>query len=264
MKLRIPRWPSLLVMALFASSACTLVLFYPPVANRSQISFSSIDCGALPPYVQTDFLQQVRRQGNFPELLDSQQSDLLGRLYKAFTSHPWVEKVSSVRLTGIQHITANVHFREPVAVCYGQSRTWTIDHKGYLLPEILPPFHAQLIPIEGMQDPPPVHPGELWPEASLVAALATAIKRERAVLGIAAIVHQKDPLQSTVLFRTVGGSQILWSNNGTTPSESADVAKLRRLREYVVEYGSLDAPDGPYHFDIRTPAEGLLRQPLGR
>jgi hypothetical protein len=260
MKLPSSRWPVLLLMALLVGGAVLLIVAYPPAADRYHLPFTTIDCGPLPSYVPADFLQDVRQLGSFPETLDTRQPQLLEKLHAAFRKHPRVLDVKQVRLASSQKIVVELRFREPVALVQGEQK-WIVDAHGVLLPPLPGSAEGNLIPIEGVKECAIVPPGQPWPAVQAAATVAAAVRHDRDTLRIAAVALSNDPLQPTVQLRTTGGSIILWRNlRAEDMDDSAE--KLRLLLDYVTRYGSLDVPEGPYRFDVRTPAQGLLRQQM--
>jgi hypothetical protein len=259
MKLSSHRWPVLLLMAVLVGGTILLTVFFP--APRYHVPFANIDYGPLPTYVAPHFLSEVQQTHGLPSLLDTRKPQLLADLHDAFRRHPWVAEVKQVRIVAPGRIKVELRFREPVAVVTGEKK-WPVDGEGTLLPPIPDNLAAGLLSLEGISTAPTLTPGQVWPVVQPAARVAAAVRQDTDTLRLAAVILSNDPLQPGVLLRTRQGSVILWQDQQATENMSAE--KLRLLREYVFQYGSLDAPEGPYRFDARSPRQGLLRQQILR
>ncbi len=116
------------------------------------------------------------------------------------------------------------------------------------LPRILSPF------------PPRGQTGQAWGVAEVETAIAVAVflREDWSKLGLRHIRIDASGVVTEIRLVTSGGSEVLWCDFSGRGEDATPEEKRLRLLKYVSEYGSLDAPAGPYLFDPRS-ADSLLR-----
>ena len=170
-------------------------------------------------------------------------------------------------------IEVELTFRSPAAMVAVPDGLYPIDAKGILLPPIdFSVADARLYPvIRGVQSPPPSAEGTRWRDPAVIGAaqLAELLRPNWKKLNLAAIrlPHKKRPLiqpeDLTFDLETRGGSLIRWGRAPASdhPGELTPQQKIGRMQKYLADFGSFDAPHGPYEIDIRHWQE-ISRRPL--
>ncbi len=228
---------------------------FRPGPERFQISFHAIEVSPSPEHLSAKFLAEVQSLGSLPDQLDTREPDLAARLGFAFSSHPWVQKVEVIAIEPGPRIRARLTFRAPVAVVVIQRDRYLIDANAVLLGpkrEL-----TDLLEIRGITSVPGAAPGQPWgsPLVERAAQLAALLQADRASLKLAAIEVGNDPLAPDLRLRTEAGTQILWQQLGQADPSHPPEEKLRQLRQYRQQHGSLDDPPGTYQLDVRQPGE---------
>jgi len=253
-------------------------LLLPPIAlpiafalnsfkgERGQAAFQSIALQPSAEQVSPNFLEEVRALGQFPDHLDTSDAALPGRLAEAFARHPWVERVERVQLGSRGRIAVQLEYRQAVALVEisGSTQRQAITGKGIVLPAGADLERWRGLPVIEAAPPPAGKPGERWGHAAVESAarIAALLHGDRELFRVQAIRLREEGLARQLILRTEGGSEVVWEASTGGGDEVPDAEKLRRLRAYAREFGSLDRPAGPYRLDPR-PSTGLLRAPLG-
>jgi hypothetical protein len=263
-----PRWVPWLI------AGCLLPIFLLPIiyaliqsaanTDRLRLEFArlEVDAGAQP--LPAEFLEEVRRLGGLPQVLELREAGLPGRLTQAFGRHPWVESVERVAILPRGRVAVRLTPRRPVAVVQVGTKgsTVLVDRHGIALARGDAPSE---LPRIITADEPLGQPGHRYgvAEVELAAQTAAVLHADRDQLGITTLVISRDQLAPELRLRTHGGTTIIWQSLKASgrEAEPSPEEKLRRLHAYVANYGSLDKPSGPYLLDVRSPA-GLLREPL--
>ena len=246
--------------------------------ERFQGGFDRIEVPPLPPYVPASWIEEVKKQSGLTEPFDLRDSTLLPRLQDAFARHVWVEAVEQVELDHDRRIVVRLRYREPAAVVevaggdvtaseLPGKRRYLVDRHGVVLPsnEQTTSLEPDLPRIVGKVPPPNQGVGSRWGSSLIedAAWLAHYLRDDMQYLRIAAIEVGTDPIDPVPVLRSEGGSRVIWGPIDVADStrQACNGDKLLRLRAYVEEYGSLDEPNGPYLFDVRSP-KAMLRKPL--
>jgi hypothetical protein len=175
----------------------------------------------------------------------------------------WMAKVEQVNRPENQSQERSESFRQPVALVevLGQDVIHAVDAQAMILPQgeehrssgqelprILSPF------------PPRGQAGQSWgvPEVETAIAVAVFLRNDWSKLGLRHIRIDASGIVTEIRLVTSGGSEVLWGDFSGRGEEATPDEKRLRLVKYVSEYGSLDAPAGPYLFDPRS-ADSLLR-----
>ncbi len=228
---------------------------FRPGPERFQISFRAIEVAPSPEQLPAKFMDEVQSLGSLPNQLDTREPDLAARLGFAFSSHPWVEKVEAIAIEPGPRIRARLTFRSPAAVVVIKRDRYLIDAKAVLLgPE---GELSGLLEIRGITGVPTSAPGQAWgsPLVERAAQLAVLLQADRTSLNLDAIEVGNDPLAPDLRLRTEAGTQILWAQLGQHDPSHPPEEKLRQLRQYRQQHGSLDDPPGTYQLDVRQPGE---------
>jgi hypothetical protein len=198
------------------------------------VALSDVSCPVPPGMDRAAFLGEVQYLGTLPEQLSTLDAAVTLRLAAAFALHPWVERVTAVRLRGPDGPRVDLVLRTPMLAAGGR----VLDAHGVLLPDGAPA--EGLIQWQGECPPPHGPAGTPWGDATLEAAARTA----------AALRPSQDALRLTSVEGTVenlafnGAVRLQW---GAVGDESATAAKLARLRELCAR------PGGPgSEIDLRT------------
>ncbi len=262
-------WAALVAGLLFFGPL--VVSLIPDLSHRSEyrVSAEQITLTQGPEWVPADLVQQVFANGGFLDNeLSLHESTLSERIAAAFHTHPWIEKVVSVRKTWPAHVQVNVLYRRPVALIRTTDGLYPVDRYGVLLPaaDFSPEDMTRYPVIEGIRSAPAGRLGEAWGDAAVTEAaqLAEVLLQEQAGtswwkhLQLQGIEVPQAPQGTTVDSEfelvTPGGSRILWGRGPSTshPGELDVQQKLDRLRELQSRYGSFDGPHGPWQIDIRS------------
>lgn len=260
------RWPWLIVGVLFLGLLVPVyyaIQQFSPAAERFQIDFDHIEITPTPAYVPSTLLHEVQIQAGLPRTLDLRAPELPAQLAVAFRKHPWIESVGQVTLQPRRRLAVRLVYRRPVAMVALTDKSYLVDRQSVLLPTVLaeqPP--AKHLTIIGAPEPRgPI--GQPWGSAAVEAAarLANVLEPERERLGLTTIIITPQGLTPELRLRTTGGTEVIWQGLGSTSrqDDTTPEEKLRRLTNYVAEFGSLEKPAGPYVLDVR-PAGGMLRK----
>jgi len=274
------------------SAALAVGLLMLPVAIRSlpdlsgrpeyQVGPEQVTITSPPRWIPPDLTKQVFERAGLDEKECLQDPTLSERIAAAFHTHPWIEKVISVRKSFPARIVVDVVYREPVAMVRGVDGHYPVDRHGVLLPaRDFSDSDVERFPvIEGVASVPMGKLGESWgdPVVNGAAELASVLTRPAAdgktrwqSFGLASILVPRrvaltgdaDELQYEL--RTAGGSQILWGRGPDSkhPGELSVAQKLQRLADFRDNYHGFDDQHGPYQIDIR-PWQGIQRDVLAR
>lgn len=263
-------WPWLIVSPILLSLlgiSAYAVWQFEVNAERHLVPFAKIEINPIPAYVSPAFLNEVRNQAQLPEPLDAREPKLAENLQQAFQQHPWVQQVEGVQLLPRGRILVRLIYRRPVAeVAMTSTKEW-VDALGIRLPPspTLIEKSVGIIRIMGQVPPPAAPPGKPWgdPGVEIAARLAGLLENERSHWQLIAIELAADPLLPELRLRTRDGTQVLWQELREPASEShkLEEPRLRQLRGYCDQYGSLEKPAGPYVLDVRS-GKGIVRRAI--
>src|SRR5439155_17440991 len=111
---------------------------------------------------------EVQYLGSLPEQLSKLDATLTFRLRLAFARHPWVERVTAVRLRGPESSRVDLVLRTPALAAAGR----VLDAHGILLPVAAPT--EGLIRWQAECQPPRGPAGTPWGDTALEGAARTA------------------------------------------------------------------------------------------
>lgn len=247
----------------------------PDPAERSeyQLTLDEIEITKIPRHVPVDLVDQVAQRAKLPRNLSLLDDDLVQRVADAFGKHPWVAEVVQVRKSFPARIEVELKYRKPAAMVAVPDGLYPIDAEGILLPPIdFSVADTRLYPvIRGVLSSPPGAEGTRWRDPAVLGAaqLAELLGAKWKDLSLDAIHlprYQRSQTKTDELtfdLQTRGGSRILWGRAPSTdhPGELTPEQKIGRLEKYLADFGSFDAPHGPYEIDIRHWQE-ISRRPL--
>ncbi len=244
----------------------------PDLDSRPEYLISEARIALTPPprWIPADIIQQVFEQAGLPRPLFLQDPTLCERIAAAFHTHPWIEKVVSVRKAWPARIHVEVLYRRPVAMVRGVDGFYPIDSQGTLLPgRDFAAADVDRYPIiDNVTSVPLGRLGEAWgdPAVAEAAFLASVLLQqeqsqqpwwERLQLAGIEVPSTVSPAESAenmqFSLRTRGGSRILWGRGPSCqhPGELEVARKLERLAEFQLRYGRIDDEHGPWLIDIR-------------
>ena len=228
-----------------------------------QLTTDSIHLDEIPHWVPQDLLQQVIRQSDLPTTFSLLDDSLVQTLAEAFEQHPWVDSVESVRKHPDAGIEVKLNYRQPVAMVEVSEGLLPIDGSAVLLPPIDFSYaDTQRYPhIEGTITIPDSEVGKVWEDRRIqgAARIAAALQTEWQELKLKSILLPIDEGSTdeadalSFVLKTEGGSRIHWGRAPESghPGELTVAQKIGRLQQYLQQFGSFDAPHGPYEIDIR-------------
>lgn len=249
----------------------------PSLGKRSEyrLMFRQIQISPKPEHpVPDNLLDQVERQSGLPAELALLDENLPGDVARAFSQHPWIARVVRVQKAYPASIVVELEFRQPVAMVQVPGGRLPIDVEGTVLPtsDFSAADAGRYPVIQDVASRSAIRPGTVWDDPALLAAarLAALLKDKWSALKLDAIsvprkIDPSTPLEEISLELVgAGGSKILWGRMPGTdhPGELLPEQKIRRLENYLSEFGGYTAPHGPYEIDIRHWRENA-RRPLG-
>lgn len=252
------------------------VQWWPSLRGRAEygITFDQIQITPKPDSpVPDDFLKQVERDSGLSETLSILDEHLTEELAQAFGRHPWVAKVVRVQKSYPASIAVELEYRQPVAIIQTALDQYVIDKDAILLPssDVLGQADVKYPTVVAENLKAPAKVGQAWDHPHIVAAarLADLLHDKWATLKLNTIVIPKESDSKTkwdeisLDLMTQGGSKIFWGRapGSDHPGELEPVQKVRRLENYLTEFGDYVRPNGPYEIDIRHWRENT-RRPL--
>lgn len=272
-------------------AGASFLLVMTPVIRRSlpdlsgrpeyQLTLEQLSLTPAPAWIPQDIVEQVFDRAELSARQSLQDDLLTERVAAAFHTHPWIERVVSVRKSWPPRLQVEVIYREPVAMVRGVDGFYPIDRNGVLLPsQDFSPSDVERYPvIERVASVPLGKLGEAWgdPAVSEAAQIASVLLEKKEgrtwwqrleLAGIqvprhVAMVSETDDMEFQL--RTKGGSEILWGRSPSSdhPGELTIAQKLQRLEDFQSHYGGMDDEHGPYQIDIR-PWQGIQRGRIAR
>lgn len=253
-----------------------LIQRLPSLASRTEYRLATKQLRLIPAPespVPDNLLEQVRQQNKLPRELSLLDEKLAASLAEAFASHPWIEKVISVRKSYPTNVTVEVKYREPVGMVQVKGGRFPIDASGVVLPpgDFTTADLKHYPTIKGLTLSGSIRPGMAWKDPTLLAAarLSKLLAPQWSELHLESIIvpvrseSKPDPSKIVFELRADGGSKIIWGRAPGTehPGELTTAQKIGRLEKYLSEFGGFDRPNGPYEIDIRHWQE-ISRRPL--
>lgn len=277
--LKKPRWKRV-VRAIFrpkplmtvALLVCA-VLFWPMIESNLpdltqnpeyRVTVADIEVNEPPHWVPHEFVEDAVERVGFPEEMSLLDEKLTVEIAKLFAHDPWVADVKEVRkLSFPSRLIVTLEYRRPVAMIEKRTGLYPVDASGVLLPkeDFSLSAMADYPAITGVRSTPPSLQGEVWndPLVRGAARIAAVLESDWQTLELRSIrvpprTTEDIKLQDAEfsLF-TTSGSTILWGRApGVTHEKELSVTqKIERMKTYLADYGSFDAPAGPYEIDIR-------------
>ncbi len=244
-----------------------------------RIDWASIEVSELPDWVPPTLREQVAAAAGIEGDLSILDDGLAVKIAEAYAAHPWVKSVNRVQVGPLTRVRIDVTFRRPCALVRTTAGLYPIDETGVVLPPAdFAVTDEQRFPIIEHRHSLPQGPaGTHWGDLAVLAAARLAdflapagdLSLVWAPLQLTEIVIPQPAGDATgadqipLEIRTRGGSVIEWglAPGVDSPREPTATAKLERLQKYHSDYGSFEAPHGPYRFDIRR-WQTLGREPL--
>ena len=245
----------------------------PQLASQPEYQIREQQIQVTPPprWIPEDIVDKVLARAGFHESMSLLDPRLSEKVALAFHTHPWIERLVTVKKSYPARLQVEVVYRKPVALVeVAGGGYFPIDRLGYLLPneDFRPADQARYPIVQGVQTAPLGYVGEAWGDPAVTGAahLAETLTEETAAgaswwdaLQLKSIVvpstivasDTSDELQYR--FKTAGGSQIDWGRPPGTqhPGELTVDQKLERLAEYHRSYRGFDSSPSPFLIDIR-------------
>ncbi|MCE9557251.1 MAG: hypothetical protein K8T91_28215 [Planctomycetes bacterium] len=210
-----------------------------------------ISINTPPEWISADDLRKESlRNASLDRSLSIMDEQLTERIALAFAAHPWVARVERVEKFHPAKVEVRLLYRKPVASVATGDDLWPVDATGVLLPrENLSRAALVKFPqIGGIEDRPAARPGNIWQDMRVRGGsrIAEALGDSWQELGLAEIspynstASQRQPASFKLVTR--GGKQIDWGRQplDDDPSEPAAAEKVKRLKSWVQQHGSLD------------------------
>lgn len=245
--------------------------YLPAIARHPQyqITAAHVRVTAPPPWIRADVKSEVLRDSSLIGKLSviDDREQLQKRVRDAFTFHPWVESVGTIRIDLPASLDVELQYRRPIAavetVDHATVSYLPIDPHGVRLPETdFTDYERRSLPrISGVTGVPSV--GDRWADERVLNAAELAAKLSD-VWGQLRLVEIVPSMHAHVRgdasffafeIMTSGGTRIVW---GAAPGREQDAAespfeaKRKRLLEYAASHGQLDSIDGPASVDVRS------------
>lgn len=249
------------------------VIFWPmlqanlPDLTRNpeyRVTVADIEVNEPPHWVPHEFVEDAVERVGFPQEMSLLDDDLTLEIAKLFARHPWVAEVKEVRKASFPaRLLVTLDYRRPVAMIEKRTGLYPVDASGVLLPkeDFSLSATADYPAITGVRSTPPSLQGEVWddPLVQGAARIAAALQTDWQTLDLRSIrvpprTTEEIKLQDAQFsLLTSSGSTILWGRApGVKHEKELTVAqKIDRMKTYLADYGSFDAPAGPYEIDIR-------------
>ncbi|MBI5760866.1 MAG: hypothetical protein HZA46_20280 [Planctomycetales bacterium] len=259
---------TLVLMALFVTAAW----FAPRMINtlpdlnqkpEYQLAATKIRITQPPHWVPSDLVEQVVKRADLPPTLTLLNDHVVDEIANAFSLHPWVAEVVSVRKSLPAAIDVQLTYRRPVAMVQVKQGMYPVDAEGVLLPpEDFSVTDAKEYPlILDVRSTPQGPAGTSWGDITVIGAsrLADVLsphwkKYELTGISVPKLTKAKSTIDDGVyILSTAAGSRITWGRapGSQHPGELAVEQKLGRLEKYVKDFGGFEKPHGPYEIDIR-------------
>ena len=272
--------PAMLFRMALVAGVCALWPYaaqrLPSLGKRSEykLAFSQVQITPRPDRpVPVDLLDQVERLAEMCKELSILDENLTSELANAFAKHPWVSKVVRVQKSFPAAVVVELQYRRPVAMVQVPGGRIAVDADAVVLPtQDFSKADIERYPqIINISSKPTSKPGTVWNDPALIAAakLANLLGDKWTALKLDAISIPKITSSSvtadaiTLELKAKGGSKILWGRmpGSDHPGELDASQKIRRLENYLTEFGDFVQPNGPYEIDIRHWRENS-RRPL--
>ena len=266
--------PRLLLVLAIAAGAVILAPYvrqwFPDPVALEEFQYRARDIRITPPnrWVPPDLVEQVVRRAEFSEQISLLEPDLVRRVATAFAGHPWVARVVRVSVSRSGGIEAELEYRLPVLMVETARGLYPVDADAVLLPptDFSESDLLRFPQLRNVKTQPAGPAGTPWGDVVVLggAKLAVALSPDQDLarywdrFQLAAIEaplpRVANPRLEDLAYElaTRGGTRIVWGRPpGGDDLEPSPAQKLGRLEQYLSNYGSFEAPHGPYRIDIR-------------
>ncbi len=204
-----------------------------------------------PDWIHSDIRSEVFRSTGMNEPMSIMDDGLTRRIRDAFALHPWVAEVGRVSKGHPARVDVELLYRRPVCMVDVSGRLYPVDAGGVLLPSgDFSSVEATRYPkLTGVDEIPVGIVGENWGDVRVSGGAETAdvllpVWNELKLLRIVPSTAPEAGLagRHTYMLITRGGTRVFWGLAPGTggPGELPTAEKIARLKQYVVEHGTLD------------------------
>lgn len=201
--------------------------------------------------------------------------DLIERVHAALLQQPWVAKILRVQKQYPAKIKVELVYRRPVCMVEISGELIPVDVEGTLLPNLdfSPVEKAKYPRLIGVDRGPMRGVGARWGDSRVAggAEIANELLPLWEKLNLQSIVPHLPPEAASAgasppraprrlgdyyfSITTRGGMRIFWGRSPASNSlgESTPEQKIKKLKQFFDEHGSLDYPQGPRELDLRQP-----------
>lgn len=228
-----------------------------------------------PPWIRSKVKEEVLREASMTGPLSLLEPHLTPRVAGAFSKHPWIAHVERVSKRFPSGLDVEVVYRRPVAMVELPEGGLPVDVDGVVLPTTdFKPGEADQYPrIGGVLTTPAGLCGTEWGDPAVVggAQIAAALSNDWQRFDLFRIVPAgrrpggRGGVEYTFSVFTRNGTRIDWglAPGTTVPSEPAAELKVRELRQYAAQHGTLDGPTPQQiHFDSGGKLLAMPREPV--
>ena len=255
---------SLLVIGLFVVAwRGTWLVVRDDVVSAPQywITPDRVEITPPPQWIHTDIREEAFRDASLDKPLSILDRDLVERIARAFSLHPWVAEVRRVRKLHPARLEVDLAYRQPVCMVVVPDGMHPVDIEGVLLPAAhFPPVEALRYPRLRGVETTPTSPGTRWRDVRVVegAEIAAAFGSVWNELRLDHIEPYMEPNSESAgdfsyLLFTSSGSRIHWGRapGNCMPGEATASEKIALLQDYFQKHGTLDGPNESGSLDIR-------------
>ena len=134
-----------------------------------------VEITPIPDWIHTDIREEAFRDASLDEPLSILDENLVERIARAFSLHPWVEEVRRVRKRHPARLEIDLVYRRPVCMVVVPDGMHTVDIEGVLLPaDHFPPVEAMQYPRLRGVETTPTSPGTRWRDVRVIEAAEIA------------------------------------------------------------------------------------------
>lgn len=218
------------------------------------LTVQQVETTPQPEWIRSDIRDEVFHHPMLDGPLSILDPELPYHIAQAFALHPWVAKVRGVRPHFPAGVTVDLEYRRPVCVVEqvldGAVELRPVDAEGVVLPknEFSATALGQYPRLADIHTSPVGSEGTRWGDARVLGAaqIAAALGEEWKRLGLEQIVataaERGSPDAWNYELFTRRRTRILWGRGPEQPlaNEFPAAEKVRRLKDYVRDHGSLD------------------------
>jgi len=219
-----------------------------------------------PAWIRGDVKAQVLRDSGLDVPQSILDDDLVERVAKAFSLHPWVANVARVTKHFPARVRVELIYRQPVALVQVSGGWLAVDGQGIWLPSAdFARQDVQRYPhVTGVESRPSGPEGTQWgdPRVEAAAAIAEKIAAVWSPLALSEIRPLNDGAPATVNTNqyeilSQQGTRILWGSppGAEITGEPLADAKLEWLTHVASQRQSLEPEGVPQVYDLRQPGD---------